>query len=83
MALLMPANGLVALNRWWRANSKASPCNALVPDLVTTLTVPPACRPFCAFCELVSTRNSCSASGNGSGMLNPSKTLLCVAPSRR
>ena len=54
-----------------------------MPALVTTLTVPLPCRPFCAFCELVSTLNSCSASGNGSGRLRPSSTLLCMAPSSK
>ena len=34
-----------------------------MPALVATLTVPPAFTPFCAFWELVSTRNSCIASG--------------------
>src|SRR4029453_11517755 len=51
--------------------------------LVATLTVPPALTPFCAFCELVSTLNSCIASGNGSGRLTPSYQLLWGAPSSR
>ena len=52
-----------ALNRWWRKNSKRSPWNRFVPDLVTALTDAPECMPFLAVVALVSTRNSCSASG--------------------
>src|SRR5262245_58133880 len=40
---------------------------SLVPDFVTELTVAPECIPCSAFIALVSTRNSCSASGNGRG----------------
>ena len=78
VAGLIAANGRVALKRWWRANSNRSPWNRFVPAFVATLTVPPALTPFCAFCELVSTRNSCIASGNGSGRLTPSYQLLCM-----
>ena len=42
---------------------------------------PPACCPVCAPTELVSTLNSCSASGNGSGWFRPLKGLLAVPPS--
>ena len=45
-------------------------------DLVAALTDAPEWKPFCAFCALVSTRNSCSASGNGSGRLKLSYGLL-------
>ena len=48
----------------------------LVPDLVTALTEAPECIPLFAFVELVSTRNSCIASGNGSGRLRLSYGLL-------
>src|SRR6185295_539890 len=69
---------------WYPAkkNSNASPRNWLVPDLVTALTAAPECMPFCAVRALVSARNSCSASGNGSGRFRLSYGLLCVAPSR-
>jgi hypothetical protein len=57
----------LALNRWFRQNSKRSPWNRFVPDLVTALTEAPECMPLLALVELVSTRNSCMASGNGNG----------------
>jgi len=41
------------------------------------------CTPLLAVVELVSRRNSCSASGNGSGRLRLSYGLLCIAPSSR
>src|SRR5215216_5267105 len=75
------ANGLVALKRWLRQNSKPPPWNRLVPDLVTPLTDAPECTPVDAPSAPVSTRNSCSASGNGSGRLRLSYGLLCIAPS--
>ena len=59
------------------------PCSTFVPDFVTAFTVPPECTPFSAESPLVATRNSCSASGNGNGMLRLSYGLLCEAPSRR
>ena len=47
-------------------NSKPFPENRLVPDFVTALTAAPDLTPFCAVSPLVATRNSWSASGNGS-----------------
>src|SRR5215210_5183485 len=41
---------------------KALPRTSLVPDLVTTLTTPPAERPNSGAKELVTTWNSCTAS---------------------
>ena len=58
------------------------PENRLVPDFVTALTAAADWNPFCAERPLVATRNSWSASGNGSGRLTFSCGLLCVAPSR-
>ena len=77
------ANGLRALKRWSRRNSKALPWKLLVPDLVTAFTDAAECMPFCAERPLVATLNSCSASGNGSGRLALFCGLLCIAPSRR
>ena len=75
------ANGLGALNRRWRRNSNALPENRLVPDLVTALTDAADLKPFWAERPLVATRNSWSASGNGSGRLTLLCGLLCAAPS--
>jgi hypothetical protein len=58
---------LTALNLWLRTNSKRSPWKALVPDFVTAFTAALECTPLLAVVELVSSRNSCRASGNGSG----------------
>ena len=52
-----------------------------VPDLVTALTDAPECMPFCGRQTAVATLNSCSASGNGNGMLVLSYGSLCIAPS--
>ncbi len=41
---------------------KTLPRTSLVPDLVTTLTTPPAVRPNSGAKELVTTWNSCTAS---------------------
>ncbi len=41
-----------------RKNSKRLPCQALVPDLVTTLITEPELRPYSASKVLVMTRNS-------------------------
>ena len=65
-----------------RKNSKASPWNELVPDLVTALTAAAVRPPSEASCVLVLSRNSCSASGNGSGMFCPNHVSRCEAPSR-
>ena len=77
------ANGLFALKRRSRRNSNTFPWKVLVPDLVTAFTDAPECMPACGESALVSTRNSCSASGNGSGRFRLSYGLLCVAPSSR
>ena len=77
----MAANRLIALNRLSRRNSNALPWNTLVPDFVTAFTEAPAFTPFCAVRPLVATWNSCSASGNGSGMLELFCGSLCMAPS--
>ena len=55
----------------------------LVPDLVTALTAAAPCIPFCADRPLVATRNSCSASGKGSGRFVLLCGLLWDAPSSR
>src|SRR5471032_1960347 len=52
-----------------RRYSNKSPWNAFDPDLVTTFTVAPGWIPKRDDTALVSTLNSCSASGNGNGML--------------
>jgi hypothetical protein len=39
---------VLALNALLRTNSKALPCISLVPDLVTTLTMPAPLRPYSA-----------------------------------
>src|SRR5688500_1731991 len=79
----MGAKTALALNRLSRRNSKRVPWSTFVPDFVTTFTEPPECTPLSAERPLVATRNSCIASGNGSGMLRLSYGLLCGAPSRR
>src|SRR5205823_3164554 len=56
-----------ALNLSLRMNSKTSPWNAFVPDLVTAPTCAPESTPLDAFCAPVCTLNSCSESGNGTG----------------
>src|SRR4029078_8800422 len=60
-----------AFRRPLRKNSNRSPWNLLEPDFVTASTVAPECPPLEASCALVKSRNSCSASGNGKGMLVP------------
>ena len=74
-------NGLVALKRRSRTNSNALPENRFVPDLVTALTAAPECTPFCALNPLVATLNSCSASGNGNGLLTLLNASLLSPPS--
>ena len=54
-----------------------------MPDLVTAFTDAPECRPWLAVVVLVSTRNSCNASGKGRGRFKLSYGLLCIAPSSR
>src|ERR1039458_4334400 len=66
-----------------RRNSKISPWKALAPDLVTMLTTPPGCNPYCAGSPLVCTLNSCTASGNGMGRLTLLKASLLSPPSSR
>src|SRR5258708_297638 len=55
-----------------RLNSYADPWNALVPDLVTTLTTPPLARPYSAPKLFVSTVNSCTES---SGIVCPTEAV--------
>src|SRR5262245_26540455 len=64
-----------------RTNSNRLPWNSLVPDFVTRLTVPEDFMPFCADVALVSTLNSCIASGNGIDKYEPECWLLWLAPS--
>ncbi len=64
-------------------NSNASPWNVFVPDLVTALTAAAEWCPYCAGSALVSTLNSCIASGNGSGRFRLLNGSLCVPPSSR
>jgi len=52
-----------------RRNSNALPWKALVPDFVTMFTAAAECCPYCAGSALVSTLNSCIASGKGSGRI--------------
>ena len=52
-----------------------------MPDFVTALTAPPAWCPYWAGSALVSTLNSCIASGNGIGRLKLVVGSLFVAPS--
>ena len=47
------------------------------------LTDAPECIPFCAVRPVVATRNSWSASGNGSGRFALFCESLCIAPSSR
>src|SRR5215471_19305493 len=54
---------------------------SLVPDLVTELTEAPDDRTVPESCVPVFTRNSCSASGKGNGILVVSNRLVCIAPS--
>src|ERR1700733_14205119 len=54
-----------AFNTVLRKYSNTSPCSALVPDFVTTLTTDPELRPYSASKVLVITRNSSIASGDG------------------
>src|SRR5256885_2811655 len=58
-------------------------CSSDLPDFVTALTAPPECWPYWAGTELVSTLNSCRASGKGSGKLKLVYGSLCDAPSNR
>src|SRR5262249_29021579 len=75
------AKKLRALKSPLRTNSNRSPWNWFVPDLVTTLTTDPGCRPYCADRPLVCTLNSCNASGNGNGRFTLEKESLLSAPS--
>ena len=79
----MAACAARALKRVSRTNQNTLPWNWFVPALVTAFTDAPDERPIAASCALVLTRNSCSASGNGIGMLVPSNRLLLIAPSSR
>src|SRR5439155_15343859 len=60
----LPAKNGRAFREPLRRYSNRSPCKRFDPDLVTTLTVAPGCVPKRADRALVSTLNSCSASGN-------------------
>ena len=68
MSGLTGAKTCLALNRLSRRNSNSVPWTTFVPDFVTAFTVAPEWTPFSAESPLVATRNSCNASGNGSGM---------------
>src|ERR1035441_3901352 len=60
-----------------------SPWRALEPDLVTMLTTPPGCNPYCAGRPLACRLNSCTASGNGMGRFTLLKASLLSPPSSR
>ena len=72
-------------NRW---NQKALPCGSLPPDLVITLTTPPAVRPNSAGAPLAITWNSLTASSVMSigarwpPTCSPKNPLLKSPPSR-
>src|SRR6266852_5218866 len=54
----------------------AEPCRLLVPDLVTTLTIPPSARPYSAPKLLFTTRNSLTASWDGVARCDPVARLM-------
>src|ERR1051325_10859584 len=58
---MIGAKGVRAWIDLWRMKPKTLPRRSLVPDLVTTLTTPPAVRPNSGANELVTTWNSCPA----------------------
>ncbi len=78
----LPLNGR-AFRAPFRRYSNTFPWNRFDPDLVTTLTVAPGCVPKRADSALVSTLNSCSASGNGNGRLTLVIVSVLSPPSRR
>src|SRR5439155_19202986 len=63
--------------------SYAVPWKLFVPDFVTTLTIPPALRPYSALYVLVNIRNSSIMSGFGLSTTPLFRRLLLTPPSRR
>jgi hypothetical protein len=57
------------------------PWTSLVPDFVTTLTMPPSARPYSALKLLFMTRNSLTASCDGVARCDPLAARMLSAPS--
>src|SRR6266404_786297 len=73
----------LALKNSLRASNRPLPCTWFAPDFITKLKTPPEDLPYSALMPLVSTLNSCRASGDGlSSLMSPDLYPVAVAPDK-